>query len=215
MKEDELNKTIARVILSTKRKKRQYSLYEIAMDIQALKESTGGISNVSNIIGISPGMLNQFLSVFKLPQRVIELVKQRKIDSVSIVHHLSKYSEQDERELENLLVENKLSSLDLRILIPFRRQFPNESIKKLIEKIQSSKNIKVSVIRIHKDDTLKSLSELTSLFSNEVGIENLIAVEQNDNSIDIKLSKQGEKILRQKAKSNKTTFQELISPIIN
>ena len=215
MKDDEINKTIARVILSTKRKKRQYSLFEVAMDIQTLKESLGSISNVSKIVGISTGMLNQFLSIFKLPQRIIELIKQRKIDSVSVVHHLSKYNEKDKKVLENLLIENKLSSLDLRVLIPFRKQFPNESIIELVEKIHSSKDIKVSVIRIHKDDTEKTLPELTDCFITQVGRENVITVEQHNNFIDIKLSKEGEMILRKDAKENKKTFQGLITILIN
>ena len=77
------------------------------------------------------------------------------------------------------------------------------------------KNIKISVIKVHKEDTRKSLSEIESIFIKQVGNENLITVEQNNNFIDIKLSKQGEKILRLNAKYKKITLQELISTLIN
>lgn len=215
MTEEEINKAIARIILSTKRKSRQYSLFDIALDIEGLKKAKGGMKEVSKVIGVSSGMLSQFLSVFKLPKPIIELVKERKIDRVSMVHTLAKFNNDDAIQLAELLVSNKLSSQDLRILFPYRKQHTKESILDLVEKIHSSKNIKVSVIRINKNDTSKSVTELASFFSNQVGKENVITVEANNNFIDIKLSKQGEKILRQKAKSNNRTFQDLISTLIN
>lgn len=213
MTDEELNKAIARLILSTKRKRRQFSLYEIALDINTLKKSIGNINEVASIIGISSGMLNQFLSVFKLPDPVIELVKKREIDSVSMIHYLSKFNNEDLLILSELLSTKKLSSQDLRILIPYRKQHKSESIQDLVKRIHSSKNIKVSVIRINKQDTSKSIIELKSNFSNQVGIENLIQIEFNNEFIDIKLSKQGEKILKEKAKMSKKSLEELISNI--
>ena len=173
------------------------------------------MKEVSKIIGVSSGMLSQFLSVFKLPKSIIESVKQRKIDSVSMVYNLSKFNNEESLQLAELLVSNKLSSQDLRVLIPYRKQHTKETIVDLVEKIHSSKNIKVSVIRISKEDTSKSIPELSSFFAIQVGKENVISIEQHNNFIDIKLSKQGEIILRQKAKKNNKTFQVLISNLIN
>lgn len=215
MTEEQINKAIARVILSTKRKKRQHSLYDIALDIDSLKKAKGSISAVAKIIGISSGMLSQFLSVFKLPNPVIELVKKREIDSVSMVHHLSKFQNDDLLKLSELLSSNQLSSGDLRILIPYRKQYKNETILELVDKIHSSKNIKVSVIRINKDDTSKSISELNSIFSYQVGDSNVIEIEPNNDLIDIKITKQGENILREKARHCKKTIQELIFILIH
>ena len=215
MTEEEINKAIARVILSTKRKNRQFSLFEIANDINALSNAKGGLKEVANTIGISTGMLNQFLSVFKLPKTVIELVKNRNIDSVSMVHYLTKFDDNDSVKLSKLLASNKLSSQDLRILIPYRKQHKEADILDLVEKIHASKNIKVSVIRINKQDTIKSTSELHTIFSDHVGAENVIMIDMKNEIIDIKLAKEGEKILRDKAKTNNTTFVELISKIIH
>src|SRR5260370_13696241 len=106
MTEDEINKAVARIILSTKRKSRQYSIFEIALDIKALKAAKGGIIEVAKVIGISSGMLSQFLSVFKLPASIIELVKERKIDSASMVHNFSKFKENDILKLAELLASN-------------------------------------------------------------------------------------------------------------
>jgi hypothetical protein len=215
MRQEELNKVTARVILSTKRKSRQYNLIEVASDIQTLKTSLGNLNEVAKVIGISPGMLNQFLSVFKLPKKVLKLVEERKIDSVAIVHFLTKYSNEDNIQLADLIVSNKLSSQDLKVLLPYRKQFPNEKIVDLVEKLHRSKNVKVSVIRLSEDETSKSFNELNDLFSAQVGVENIIEIEKNTKNIDIKLSKKGEKILRETAKKNKLTLQKYVFKLIN
>jgi hypothetical protein len=215
MTQEELNKAIARVILSTKRKSRRYNLVEIATDIQNLKTSLGSLNEVANVIGISSGMLNQFLSVFKLPKNVLKLVEERKIDSVAIVHYLSKYSNEDITQLVDLIVSNNLSSQDLRVLLPYRKQFPQERVVDLVDKLHQSKNIKVSVIRISENDTCKSFDDLNELFATQVGVENIIAIEMNKKNIDIKISKKGEKILRETAKKNRLTLQEFIFKLIN
>jgi hypothetical protein len=214
MKQDEINKIIARLILSTRRKSRNFSIYDIASDILYLKTSFGNLNEVAKLVGVSSGMLNQFLSVFNLPEFVLKMVKERKIDSVSIVHYLSKFKEADVISLSQLLVSRELSSQDLRILLPFRKAHPNEDILNLVEKLNSSKNIKVSVIRINKSDTEKSIIELTQVFVSEVGRENLYAIEEKNDFLDIKLLKSGESILRQKAKAKKKSLHEFIAILI-
>lgn len=215
MKQDEINKIIARLILSTRRKSRNFSIYEIASDILYLKNSFGNVNEVANLVGVSSGMLNQFLSVFNLPEFVLKMVKERRIDSVSIVHYLSKFKDADIISLSQLLISKELSSQDLRILLPFRKEHPNEDILDLVKKINSSKNVKVSVIRIDKSDTEKSIIELTQVFENEVGRENLYAIEEKNNFLDIKLLKRGESILRQKAKLKKKSLLEFITILID
>lgn len=212
--QEELNKIIARVILSTKRKNRQYSLYEIASDIKALQEDKGSLKTVSDIIGISSGMLNQFLSVFKLPDPIIDLIKDRKIDSVSIAHNLSKFKPEDAIKLSSLIINQKISSQDLKVLIPYRRQHAHHSIENLVEALNATKNIKVSVIRINRDDTIKDQEELTDLFGSLVGVENIVEITVNEKNIDIKLLKDGEKVLRSIAKSKGQSLQELVSILV-
>lgn len=214
MRQEELNRTIARVILSTKRKNRQYSLLDIAEDIKTLREEKGDLKTVSEIIGISTSMLNQFLSVFKLPEIVIDLVRTRKIDSVSIAHNLSKFSPEDAIRLSQLVIDNELSSQDLKVLIPYRKQHKYDPIEDLVKKLHSTKNIKVSVIRINRSDTIRTVEELKEILSPLVGSQNIIEIEKNKNFIDIKLLKDGEKTLRNIAKAGGQSLQELISNLV-
>lgn len=214
MTEEDINKAIARVILSTKRRIRQYSLFDIANDLQALKAAKGGIKEVADLIGISAGMLNQFLSVFKLPKEALELVKDRKIDSVAMVHYLSKFNSNDISKLAQLLASNELTSQELRILLPYRKHHTNDSILDLVERIRSSKNIKVSIIRISSEDTSKTLDELKNIFSKHVGMENYYSIVSMGKHIDIKFSKEGEKRLRKSAKDKNMSLQEFITSLI-
>lgn len=214
MTEKQLNQTIARVILSTKRKSRQYSIYEIASDIASLKKAMGSMNEVAKVIGITSGMLSRFLSVFKLPPSVQELVKQREIDRISLVLDSSKLKEADVLKLAEKGLLKELSSQDIRTLVSYRKENKTGSIDDLVEEILKSKNIKVSVIRIDKCDTKKSIKDLGKIFIREVGEENLVIIEQNKNFIDIKLSREGEKILRQKAKSHKVPLHELVKQLI-
>lgn len=214
MDNGKINSIIARVIVSTATKKRQFSLFDIAEDIKYLKKENGGMKKVSQVIGISAGMLNQFLSIYKLPDEIIELVKSRKIDSVSIVHHLSKFKKEEAIELSNLIINDGLSSQDLRILLPYRKQFPNKSINELVKKIYDSKNIKVSVIRFSSSDLKKSITSLKDSIFSLVGEENFLTIDNFENNIDLKITALGEKTLREIAKTQHQTFQELISQLI-
>ena len=209
-----INSIIARVIVSTATKKRQFSLYDIAEDINFLKKENGGMKKVSQLIGISAGMLNQFLSIYKLPNEIIELVKSRQIDSVSIVHYLSKFKEKEAIDLSNLIINEALSSQDLRILLPYRKQFPHKSIKELVEKINDSKNIKVSVIRLSNSDLKKSITSLKDTVTNLIGEKNFLTIDSFENNIDLKITALGEKTLRDIAKKQHQTFQEFISQLI-
>lgn len=214
MDKQTISAVIARVIVSTKTHRRQFSLFDIAEDIKLLKIAFGSMQKVSAQIGITSGMLNKFLSIYKLPDEIIDIVKSRQIDRVSIVYHLSKFKEEDIIELAHLIVTNGLSSNDLKILAPYRKQFPKEPIKDLINKINDSKNIKVSVIRISKNDLKKNTHLIKDTIINLVGAENFLTVDSHDNYMDIKVTALGEKNLRELAKKRNQSFQELIAQLI-
>ena len=214
MDDSKINAATARILLSTKRKSRQYSLFEIASDILFLKNETGGISNVSKLVGISPGMLNQFLSVLKLPSEIIELTKQREIESVSIAHNLSKFNHDDSIQLALYVINEGLTSQELRIILPFRRKNQSDPIKEIVKRVLASKNIKVSVIRFSISDLENNLSKLETKVIKLIGKENFLIIEKSDTKIDLKITANGEKKLREVAKNNKVSFQELIKKII-
>lgn len=214
MDDSKVNAATARVLLSTKRKSRQYSLFEIATDILFLKNETGGIKNVVKLIGISSGMLNQFLSVLKLPTEIIQLINQRKIESVSMAHHLSKFNRDDSIQLAQMVINESLTSQELRSILTYRRKFQSEPIKDVVKRVLDSKNIKVSVIRFSDSNLKIDLSELSAKISKLIGEENFLTIVKSNKNIDVKITPVGEKKLREIAKSQKISFQEFINKLL-
>jgi len=214
MDDSKVNAATARVLLSTKRKSRQYSLFEIATDILFLKNETGGIKNVVKLIGISSGMLNQFLSVLKLPTEIIQLINQRKIESVSMAHHLSKFNRDDSIQLAQMVINESLTSQELRSILTYRRKFQSEPIKDVVKRVLDSKNIKVSVIRFSDSNLKIDLSELSAKISKLIGEENFLTIVKSNKNIDLKITPVGEKKLREIAKSQKISFQEFINKLL-
>ena len=205
---------IARLILSTKRKNREFHLIDIADDIDWLKHELGSLDEVAKIIGISTGMLNQFLRAKKLTKKLQELVKRRKIDSVDMVHNLCKFSPDDQDVIGKAIADNKINTRDLRYLSPLRKEFPNERIDTLLDKVVSSKNIKVSVIKFKKEDLLKSYENFKKDIESIVLPENLLALITDSNICEIKLTKEGEKLLRLEAKHKGKSLKDYIISIL-
>jgi hypothetical protein len=213
MIEIEIDTAIGRILPNTKTKKRPSSIIEVASYIQtALKGIT--LKELSDRLTISTGMINKFLSVFKLPSFIQDLVKQRVIDSVALVYDLSKLDSNDLLELVPLLKENKINSNELKAFLPFRKRYPNQSIVELYNQQINSKNIKVSVIRLDKSTFNGSLTTLNDKIQHFITPAELISTEINNDYLDIKLTKKGELKLRKIAKEGKRTFQTLIQELI-
>jgi hypothetical protein len=214
MNSQQLNEAIARVLVSTNTKKRQFSLFDVAEDLSLLKKHYGSMQKVSELVNIKPGMLNSFLSVFKLPDDVLKLVKTRKIDSVYKVYSLSKLSAKDASALATVVVTDNASSEELRTFVPYRKQFPNEPVEDVFNRFKKSKNIKVSVIRLPKTSIKSDTEKIKATILQLVGENNFLDIVSDEHFIDLKITQAGEKLLRQTAKTQRRTLQELISEII-
>src|SRR5437764_5953125 len=94
--------------------RRNISIYQIAENIIALSKIKGGIKNVAGLLGISTGMLNKFLSVKKLSPEVLQLVKERKIDSVEAINIIAKFPYKVQKVISEKTISHKLSSQDIR-----------------------------------------------------------------------------------------------------
>ncbi len=215
MTDEQIDKLRAKIILSTKRRSRQYSVIEIAEDLETLIKIKGSKKQVGKIIDLSPSMIDKFLSVFRLQTEIIDYIKNREIDQVSMVYYLSKFDKKDSLDLLPYILNKQLSTQDLRVLIPYRKSHENDSITDIINNLKKTKNIKVSVIRVHNDDTHKNIDVLYETFKQLVGSENVFEIVPNKDFIDIKISKSGEKILREKAKKEHLTFQRIINSLIS
>lgn len=202
---------IASLILNTKRNKRLNSLIEIAEDIESLSKETGGVDEVAKLIGISTHMLNQFLSVQKLSKKVREKVASRELDSVSVANYIAKYDEKDQEYLADNYINGYLNSQDIRVLGPLRTKFPKTAIDALAEKVIKSKDIKVSVFYVQLPSEMSSV-ELTDKIMNVVHEDDIISIEVKGFLGIIKLTKEGEDLLKERSKGRnlKTYFGEFL-----
>lgn len=187
-----------------------YSIVEIAKDIEDLKNMKGSLSKISDFIGVSEGMLNQFIRVNKIVPKGKELVSKRIIDSVSLVNNLAKFSENDQNYLITEFIDNKITSSDIKLLSPLRRQFPNESISNLIEKLKKSENQKVSIINFDINELKKSIPTLKIEIEKIIDSSELIDLSSTNQIGTIKITPKGEKILRKVAKQNHKSLQNYI-----
>ncbi|MDX2303732.1 MAG: hypothetical protein NW226_13085 [Microscillaceae bacterium] len=208
-----VEESLTRVIQNTgtvghQKKIRPLSLFEVAEDISFLKEVLGGIRYVSERVSLSAGMLNRFLKVFELDEEVLEMVKNREIDSIAIVNSLATFQKDDQIYLANLVLNKELNSQDLRALSPFRKQFQSDTIHDVVQHFKKTKNIKVSVINFHTEDLHKDKATLKVDLSELIGESEIVDISFFQEIGSIKITKKGEQILRIKAKESRQSLQK-------
>jgi len=213
--EKRIGKLLAKSIFNTKRKARHNSIVEIANDISKLSEFMGGLQNVAENLNISTEMLNHFLKVNSLCAYVKQLVESRKIDSVTIVKYLSKFSKDEQIYLANEIVKENLNSIELRYIYPLRNKLKELSIEEVVKKHLQSKNIKISKAIFEISGNEITEEYLKEIFLKIVGDENFISVNIENKIGTLKLSKKGETKLRQYAKNDNLTLKQLITKILN
>lgn len=205
-------KLIAALIPNTKTKKRPLDLISINNKFKELIQEINSKKEVSKLLGISVGMINKFLSIERLNSYVINIVKCRKIDSVSVANQISKYKLSEQTILANAIINEELSGRDLKVFGPLRKAYPNKKISELIDILIDSKNRQISVGYI--ETTNKSLIEKpVKMLENKLGDE-FISFDVKSNIAIIKVTKEGEKFLRKEAKTKKMTLRKYFNKLL-
>lgn len=208
------NKIIARLLLSTKRKKRLQSIEEVACDINSLLDFKLSLDEISKLVGISKDMLRQFLRFYKLDEKVKEEVRKRNIDSVSMINQLSKFDSKEQWILAKNIIEGNIRSSELKFLYPLRKQYPNSNINALIKKLKNSQNIKLQVIQLDYSLEERKLNKLESLLREIISASNIHSVKKEQEKTKIYLFKNGVKELREFAKKRKLSLNELVKNLV-
>jgi hypothetical protein len=207
-----IDEVISRLIINTHTKVRQANLLDIASDVEVLVNHEGGVKEAAALLSLSPSMLSQFLSVLNLPDSIKQLINDRKIDSVSVAHSLNKFSDDDKKQVAKLIMGGVLNSLDVRLLIPLRKQYPLEDMTVIAQMLKDSKDKKVYTINLDNENA--DVKRLTSVFSSLIGQSEIVGVIKEKDSVKIKITATGEKELRKLARKNKTTLEKMILTII-
>ena len=144
--QDEVENAVARLIASTRRKRRQLKLLEIANDLGIALSAYKSLSNVADVIDISPEMLRQFSRVNKLCNPVKKLIADGTIQSVDIADRLSRLQVVDQMPVALAVAQRNLTSDDVRAIVSLRKALPKEEIGKVIDRVKRSRSIKQYVV---------------------------------------------------------------------
>jgi len=120
--------------------RRPHSLTRIAEAIHVAEASYGSMKEVAGRVGISAEMLRRFLSVERLNPEVKPLVAARQIDSLNMVLYMASMPKPEQPVVAAAIINGRLSGTDVRALAPLRKRFPNSDIRKLIDRVTSSRD---------------------------------------------------------------------------
>ncbi len=193
---------------------RKASILDIAADIETLVAHYGSLGKVAALLSITSGMLQKFLSVRKLESSVLELVRSRTLDSVEAVANLVKYPSESQMEIAKALLEKRITSHDLKSMRPLFLAHPNKKAGDIVTLYADSKNKKVAIIKFEKSNLHTDLENVRQNFLNLIGIENLLGLDMSNGWGSITISKKGEMRLREVAKFQKQTLNQLISNLL-
>jgi len=209
-----INKDLALVIACTKRKRRPASLIEIAESIESLVCAFGSLSELSERVGISEKMLKQFLSVEMLSPEVIELVKNRTLDSVDAVYHLSRLKTDDQIYLSSLIGVDGFDTKDLRDVLELKRREERISFAEIVNRVMQSKTQKQYVLEFvaRGDVTPEKAKERLMRYLNEKSILSTLV---NGTFGQVNLNSDGMKLLKRISKKYSMPVKMLLPRILS
>jgi hypothetical protein len=205
----------ARLIKNTRRIKRLNNLIEIAGYIGYLSDEIGGLSAVAKIIGISIEMLRKFLNVQKIKStKVLKLIEERKIDSVAVVDLLKVFKSFEQERLAEEIITGRMTSGDLKALVPYKRKFPHLNIETLVKRIQKSKNVKVYLLYFKVPKEIKDISIFRRKLETIVGRKEINSLEANNGVGLLKLTKLGQREISRAAKIRHQSLRIFIANML-
>lgn len=139
------DRSLARVIATTRRQKRALSLDDIAAEVSALYRIHGNTQKVGRLAGLSSEMVREFLKINDLSPEVKELLKKRVIDSVDVAYRLAMLPRDTQQVVANEFLAGKLSSKDVRAVVSYAGRHPGVHIKSIIKKVVDTRNVKIYV----------------------------------------------------------------------
>lgn len=210
----EVNDALAALIVSTKRKNRRLNPLQVAEKIQVARDGIGSLAQVAERIGLSYEMLRQIFSVQRCSEGVKKLVREGKLDSYDILYRLSKLSALEQLVVARAVIKEELNSEDVRAIVTFKKDFPKVGIKKVVERIKSSRNIKQYVAYFRVSPRKINVEIIRSRFEKAYGKKNVISFEVSDGVGKLLLNSEGKKLLQKLAKNDCVTKRKSIEKLV-
>lgn len=208
-----IDKAILDLNLNTTTRRRRKNLIEIAKNIRWLEKELGGLKNVAASVNISVQMLKRFLSVEGLSDEVRDLVKKRKLDSVTLIHLIKDLNYSDQKIIAKHVIEGNITIDNVKLIVPLAKKRNKEPIENIISEIIRSRDINIFIIKIPVNDKGISENKIRNKLGKMIGSDNIENVKIESDAGYIELKKAGLQKLRQIAGS-KHKLRQLIFALI-
>ena len=210
---NQLEKALAALIGNTKTHRRSLSLPDIAGWLEIAVAELGSLSAVADRISLSPGMLRQFLSINELTPEVVEMFRNRLVDSVDAASHLKTLDADSQIVVANDLAEGSISTSDVRAICEFRKEYPNTDIKYAIAEVKSSRNVKHYVWEFVLRGGRASEDQVTKRFNKVFSDDDIIEIKMRGLLGKLVLNESGKTRLYSLAKSARVSVPNIIPKI--
>jgi len=210
---DDLDSALAVLISSTKRKKRPFSISDVANAIEVACSHLGSLAEVGERIGLSVTMLSQFLQVRKLSEKLLGMVANRSIDSVDMVNHFANMTHQEQDAIATMVNEHGWNTNDIRDYVGIRKNDKDSSVDDLIKQVEKSRTVKHYVVECVARGGISPFEVRSRL---RVYIENdqIIFIDVMGSVVSVTFSKLGYEEYKLQAKNEQVSKGELLPKIL-
>lgn len=218
-------KELATALTNVKTKKRLEPAHVTAERLERLYRFYKSWDILGEKLDVSREMLREFAATKKLPEGVKRLLEANNIFNVDIAYRITKLrDDQDKLGLTKALIENDLTSSDVRDIIAYRTANPEISMEKATQRVLESKNKTVThhiiIMELSeaafealkkkaekKEETSESL--VLKLLARKWSKEQLLSVTMRGSDLIIKVSEGTYEGLRRRAENSNVKLKDL------
>ena len=211
---EKLERALALIIASTKTRRRPFSIAEISEAISYAKNQLSSIHALSDSVSLSAKMLRQFERFEDLSTETQELVRNRKIDSVDAVAHLSRLKPEDQDLVADRLASKSWDTSDVRAFLELRTAKPDDNTADLVAQVAQSKNIKEHVFEFIKRQGVDK-EHVVDRVSSVVSRENVRGVDFEGSKGTLRLTPTGSEHLKRYSKANSIPLKNIVSYLLS
>jgi len=154
---------LAVLFSNTKRKKRTVDLLTLAKACEFLVEKYRSRKEVASKLGLSTEMIREFLLPLKLPNKIQNLISERKIDSLDVIKEISSLKGSSQ-QIEAAVALTRVPSKDVRDIVRLVREgnVPVSEAKDVVFELKS-KGLHIFLIDFDSQ-TYKAVQDLSNRF---------------------------------------------------
>jgi DNA-directed RNA polymerase subunit L len=218
-------KTLAKIGKGTKRKKKDINELEVAKEIAFLYEMYNSLDKVAKLVKLSPEMVRQIKSLITLEDEVKKLYMDGVLKGYDIGYRISKLQGKDQIMLTKYIIDENLSSKDVRAIVKYKIANSKIPIEEVVTKVIQSKDKKiyVSYLGIEEDTFNRLLRKIKNrdaiktlkfIFNGVVSHKFITSFELNGRVVILKVIKEGLTKIRSKAKELKIPLAKLADTLV-